>query len=556
MTRLTILSLLFVILSTSFGFAQKITANTSVKDVFAMQAFDVSYSIEGSGGDFTPPDFAPMRVVAGPFTSNNITIINGKRSESKSFTYRLQCDKVGKYKIPAASFKTGTAILKSNTLDINIIPASKENSMQGNNLFLEMDLRDSIVYVGQQVLVDHDLFYGNIDLRGSAIVGDFPVDRFLVNVVKDGSRIERTQLLYKGKMQNKAKLSRLAIYPLRSGDISFPPVNFQISLQNPNAHQSRGFFSFNSYETKIVSTPEFTIKVKPLPTDGPKDFSGCVGFLNARASTKSTNWKVGEESFVELEVVGNGISEQVTAPVWKQEGFEIFEPKLLSEDKRIQDGEILFVKQFRYLVIPTKGGTKNLDIPFNYFDPKQGIFVERLTSVPSITIQGSDIVLEDATSKTIGSDDNISYIPWYNKLWVWGLLTLILGILAGVIYFVKNKPKALELTAEEAALNVAKRKLSLAKDLLESEDKSKYWETLENSLRIYLEEKLNIGTSDYSIAEIASLWKEKSMETRHFNKWKEMVDKINLARYAGQNISNMENLYKEALDWIVDIEVQ
>ena len=111
-----------------------------------------------------------------------------------------------------------------------------------------------------------------------------------------------------------------------------------------------------------------------------------------------------------------------------------------------------------------------------------------------------------------------------------------------------------EITPEEAAKLVAQRQLTEAKQLLDNQETSKYWETLEKSLQIYVEDKLEIGTSSYSIAEITERWNAENFDPSLLEQWCEMVRKINLARYAGQDISNMENLYQEAIDWIVACE--
>lgn len=543
------------ILFTSQSVAQTIRASTSAEDVYAMQVFDVTFTIEnGRNANFTPPDFKDFRVSAGPFSSSNITIVNGNRKESQSVTYRLIADKPGKYKIGPGQITTSTLKRKSNTLTINVLKATKENVMQGNNIFLEMTLNDSTVYVGQQLLIDHDIFYGNIDVKGSALVGDFPRDRFLVNQVMNGGNIRKTQMMYQGKMQNKAKISRLALFPLRSGEMEIPDINFDVDIQNPNARRRRGFFSFNSYDSKVVRTPEFTLDILPLPADAPESYTGCVGNLTAKAQITSRSVAVGEELFLQLTLSGNGLADQIDAPAWKQDGFQIFDPKLTSEDKKVRNGEIIFTKVYQYLVIPDEVGRKTLRIPVSHFDPVEEKYVTTYASISNLNVTESANTLTDAKSKTIKTIAERDQKMWYSKPWIWGVVALLLAGL--IFFFVYRKKKPAEvISVEEASRIIAQRKLSSAKDLLDRKETGKYWETLENALRIYLEEKLDVNTSQYSISAISDKWLSKNYDENKLNVWKDMVDKINRARYAGQDISNMENLYKEALDWIVDVEL-
>lgn len=538
----------------SMSIAQSISARSSAQDVFARQAFDVSFTIEGGGGEFTPPSFDPFQVVAGPFTSSSISIVNGRRSESKTYTYRLKQDKPGTYKIAPASLTTRIMKRRSNSLTIKVLEASKENAMQGNMIFLEDELSDSIVYVGQQVYLDHYLYYGQLDIKGSALVGDFPRDRFLVNQVKDGTRLTRRQVMYEGKMLNQVQNSRLAIFPLRSGEIEIPDVNFQVDILNPTAPKRRGFFSIRNYESKVVSTPPFNLTVLPLPPDAPSSFTGNVGSLSVNAAIDSRQLKVGTEHFINITLKGDGVSDQVFAPKWSQEGLQVFDPKLLDENRKIKNGEIIFTKTYQYLIIPERNDFIQIDVPVSFFDPSQGVYKTITATINDIVVLGSDQVLTDATEKNLNALGSDEETPFYKKYWFWGIALLAVGM--GVFFlFRKGKnDEQEEITPEEAAKLVAQRQLTEAKQLLDNQETSKYWETLEKSLQIYVEDKLEIGTSSYSIAEITERWNAENFDPSLLEQWREMVRKINLARYAGQDISNMENLYQEAIDWIVACE--
>lgn len=538
----------------SMSIAQSISARSSAQDVFARQAFDVSFTIEGGGVEFTPPSFDPFQIVAGPFTSSSISIVNGRRSESKTYTYRLKQDKPGTYKIAPASLTTRTMKKRSNSLTIKVLEASKENAMQGNMIFLEDEFSDSIVYVGQQVYLDHYLYYGQLDIKGSALVGDFPRDRFLVNQVKDGTRLTRRQVMYEGKMLNQVQNSRLAIFPLRSGEIEIPDVNFQVDILNPNAPKRRGFFSIRNYESKVVSTPPFNLTVLPLPPDEPNSFTGNVGSLSVTAAIDSRQLKVGTEHFINIKLKGDGVSDQVFAPTWSQEELQVFDPKLLDENRKIENGKIIFTKTYQYLIIPERNDFTQIDVPVSFFDPSQGVYKTITATINDIVVLGSDQALTDATEKNLNALDSNEEPAFYKKYWFWGLALLAAGL--GVLFLFKKRrgDKEVEITPEEAAKLVAQRQLLEAKQLLDNQETSKYWETLEKSLQIYVEDKLEIGTSSYSIAEITERWNAENFDPSLLEQWREMVRKINLARYAGQDISNMENLYKEAIDWIVACE--
>jgi hypothetical protein len=306
---------------------------------------------------------------------------------------------------------------------------------------------------------------------------------------------------------------------------------------------------------RVLKAEAINLRIKPLPEGAPTSFTGAVGRLSATSSVTDGEKEVGKEILVQLELSGNGIKDQVNAPEWKQEGFEIFDPKLLGEDHRQQNGEIFFVKTYEYIVIPQTGGNQRLEIPYAYFDTDKEEYIEKVSRSTQLKIKGDASNLKDATAKNIKAVENNMNSKWYNQFWFWGLLVAIAGFL--VYYFTSRKPKEIEeapISEEEAALIKAKRQLAGAKSILDSGNTSKYWETLENSLRIYLEEKIGIGTTAYSMDRVEQFWKEKELTPELLGNYKQMVTKINLARYAGQSISDMQNLYKEAESWIVETE--
>lgn len=535
--------------------AQQIKAISSAETVYTNQPFTVVYTISGDRGyNFEAPDFKPFKQLSGPFKKSSISIVNGVRSSEVSYTYQLSMSKVGKYTISGAKLKTGSYTRRSNKLRIQVVKSGDANIDHNNELFIEMSLRDSTIYVGQQVLLDHQVFSGNKKIKGSSIVGQFPKDRFMINIVKDGTSMMNTQVMRDNKLYNKAFISRLAIYPLRSGKIQIPDINFEVDVDDPRTTR-RSIFGFNTYQRKALRTAGFELDVKPLPSNPPASFTGCVGRLNVQSQMSEGPYSIGDEIMLNLEMEGTGISEQVNPPNWKQAGLDILEPKLVKDRKSIHNGEIIFQKIYQYVVIPKKAGQLRLKIPYAFFDPKTEQFVEKESNSTLINIAAGSTGLSDASQKNLTEQAKQESKLWYQKKWIWGLA---LAGLAGLLFFlfkpkkeIQNTPK---LSQEEAALIKAKRSLSEAESILQSGNKDRYWETLEHALRIYLEEKLEIGTSKYSISEITTRWEQKNYPQTHIDTWRDMVDKINRARYAGQSIQNMEQLYQQGLDWIVQVE--
>ena len=548
-----VLPLIFICFS-FWAKAQKFTVTSSASDVVAKQAFDVSFTIEnGKGAEFSPPNFSPARIVGGPFTSQQTSIINGVSSYSKSYTYRIAYEKPGTYTIPKAKIKYGNYTKSSKELKIKVLKAGSSANSIGEDLYLEKKISDTTIYVGQQFFVDHHIFFRNVNVRGVSLVDGFKAEQFINFRVHSANRLTPTQKQIDGKLINTAWVSRLAFFALRSGEFEIPDIMFKVDIQKQSSGNRRSIFR-NFYDRKVLQSDAFGVTILPLPTNAPESFTGAVGRLSATSSVSNGPKEVGKEILVQLEMIGNGIMNQVNAPKWQQEGFEIFDPKLVGEDRREQNGEVVFQKTYEYIVIPQINGKQRLEIPYAYFDTENGEYVEKVSRSTEFDVRGDAANLLDATSKDIKGIASPGDAPWYTRLWVWGIVVALLGFV--LFYFATRtkKEEEVEVAEEEAALIVAKRKLASAKSILDSGDTSKYWETLESSLRIYLEEKIGIGTTAYSMERVETFWADRKLPSSLLEKYQSMVEKINLARYAGQSISDMQNLYKEGEDWIVGVE--
>ena len=69
-------------LASSVVFAQEdmgsITVEVSDDTLYLGNAVGIKYSIKNIVGDFQPPEFKGMRLVAGPMVSSSFSMINGK----------------------------------------------------------------------------------------------------------------------------------------------------------------------------------------------------------------------------------------------------------------------------------------------------------------------------------------------------------------------------------------------------------------------------------------------------------------------------------------------
>ena len=121
-----------------------------------------------------------------------------------------------------------------------------------------------------------------------------------------------------------------------------------------------------------METEAINLNIKPLPTaDKPQSFSGAVGSFEAVVEASPSEVRVGEPVTLTYRVSGSGSFDRIQAPALDgANDFKVYPPKI-----DFQPGSS--VKSFEYLVIPQREGTGELlEVPFSYFDPEKGTYVD------------------------------------------------------------------------------------------------------------------------------------------------------------------------------------
>ncbi len=84
--------------------------------------FEVNFILENvSGSQFEPPSFNGFRVIGGPNQSSSFSMVNGKVSQSMSYSYYLEPEDIGMYYIDPASVNVGDQILETRPKKITVL---------------------------------------------------------------------------------------------------------------------------------------------------------------------------------------------------------------------------------------------------------------------------------------------------------------------------------------------------------------------------------------------------------------------------------------------------
>lgn len=561
-------------------------------EVVAMgEQFRLGFTLNEKGTDLQLPDLSNFDVLMGPSTSqsSSIQIINGKTTQSSSFSYIfiLRAKKEGKFSIRPASIKVGGKTYESNSLNIEVVKgqpqqsANQQGAQQNNqqqqddtpagniskdNLFVRVATDKTNVSKGEQILSTVKLYISqNVPLNGFDEVKLPSYEGFWTKDIDVPSQVNFTREVYNGKIYQVGILKKTILFPQQTGKIRIDP--FEITcLVRQRVRQQQGFFDdfFDNYrvvKAKVVSDPVI-INVKDLPNQ-PANFNGAVGNFSFSGSLDKTTAKSNEAMTLKLIVSGTGNLNLINPPkIELPQDFEAYEPK--TSDKTIaSDNGLSGSVSFEYLFIPRYAG--NFTIPaiqFIFFNPATRQFETRSTEAFNIRIekgrddQNSSVVSSFSKEdvKMIGKDirfikQNKSKLKpkgssFYGTFEFYGIF--ILSTIGFTVFYVLNRKKIREsenmtLVRNKRANKVALKRLKAASGFLKNNQSEQFYEAVIKALWGYLSDKLTIPLADLNREKASDSLLEKGMEPEVITELMKIIDDCEFARYAPAAYSGTMN---------------
>lgn len=559
--------------------AQKLTVNHSNVRVNATQTFVIEYKLEGGSGDIIIPAFSNFFVVGGPNQFSSFSMVNGKTTSYKTVSVELQPEKTGSFVIPPAQVKTRKAMLKSPMVKVTVTPAPKSNnqSAQGgsNNaiggvnpngpLFFVAEVDTTNFYIGQQITLKYTL-YSQYDLTNYNISQSPSFQGYWVEDVTP-KRINPTKKTFGNQIYNVYVLKKYALFPQRSGELELEGLNAKLTLRQYS--QSRNSF-FRNYKNinRNVNCQAIKINVYQLPEKGkPTNFSGAVGkyrFVN-RLSKNRCQTDDAVEYTVNVSGTGNLMLIDLPKPEFPA-NFDVYEPEL-SENIYPRDDVLTGSKIHTYTVIPSEKGHHLIPkLPFNYFNPETGEYVEIPGRALSLMVsQNADVeeevieeeveVFEDIAQNTSlkSSASSSAWLP------IFSLMYLVPFFVFPVLVYRKKQEIALASDVvgnkRKWAVVEAQKRLSAAEGLKNQSDKKAFYNEILNALWSYVSDKLNIEQSLLNKDYVATALNEKGIETALTDKLKSTIEYCEMAIYAPlPNADNFDSTYQNCVELISEIE--
>lgn len=412
-----ILTLLFLLSTLTISAQEVVLTVDAPERAVAGERFRIVYTVNVTGGQFSPPAFDPSFSVSGPqqSTSRNVQWINGEMSSVSTTTliYYVVAAVPGKYAIPAASFETKNKTVTAPVREIEILAGgtavppgqgqgqnqdSSQQSQQpaagGTEVSLRLHVSTSEVYVGQPVSATLKL-YTKVNLSG---INELKYPDFKGFLREDLETPELRSLeteVIDGVQYGTGVLQRFLLFPQVSGEIRIEPVQMTAMVQQRSSVRDPffddpffdSFFSGVSTVPMSVSSQPVTIRVKPLPAPRPADFHGAVGSFTLSSDLSKAEVEVNDAVNLTFNIKGSGNLNLAGEPVINfPQGIEKYDPEVTVRSSGTASG----TKTFKYLLIPRNTGT--FDIPpvsYTVFDPQQQKYVTLRSEGYSITVTGN-----------------------------------------------------------------------------------------------------------------------------------------------------------------------
>jgi len=564
------------------------------------EQFRLTYSVNKRPSEFTPPEIKDFEILAGPSTSSSssVQIINGKVSQSESYTYTyiLVAQKEGKFTIEPAEVVVDKEKLKSNILTIDVVKQAAASQSQDHDqqrggivesndelpnseLFVAVDVNRRSSYLGEPIIATIKL-YTRVGIAGFEDVKFPSFNGFWSQELETPTNIDFQRAKVNGTIYNVGVIRKYLLFPQKSDKLEIDPFELVVVYQQ-RANRPRSIFddffgAVESFKKKLVSK-SIPITIKDLPKNAPESFKGAVGTFKLDVTSDKKSVKTNEAITLKVKIAGSGNVRLIESPqIEFPAGFEVFDPKTTDNINNTSEGAV-GSKLFEYVAIPRTPGEFNIPaVEYSYFDPSKEQY---------ISLKSNEITLKVSTD---GADSSALPIVGYGKedikfigkdiryiktdkprlhvmnrfffgsstYYISILLVLILFALA-IFFFDKHRKEMSDimLIKNKRANKIAKKRLQHAENYLKNDNKELFFEEIHKALIGYLSDKLKITIADLTTDRAKDELIILNIDMVDIDELVRIVSVCEFARFAPKTEhSEMSSLYQSAHQLISKLE--
>ncbi len=191
--------------------------------------------------------------------------------------------------------------------------------------------------------------------------------------------------------KRRALAKPIQITPLKEGDME---VNCQVIVHVQKRDISNAGRGFAMQVQSTVDVPSVKLRILPLPKEGkPPGFTGAIGsFQLAAPKLSATEVEMGEPITLAISLTGEGNLAGVSAPELPQNNpdWQTYKPTTDFAQPNDETAPLLATKTFTYTLVPKHANARGTPaIPFSYFDPVKGVYVDITIPPQPIKVKAS-----------------------------------------------------------------------------------------------------------------------------------------------------------------------
>lgn len=567
------------------------------------EQFSLSFTLNAKPSEFKAPSIVDFDILAGPSTSSStsIEVINGKVTQSQSYTYTyiLVANKEGKFTIEPAEAVVGKERIRSNPITVEVVKTSSGNAasragqpasrsvretqaddLPGDELFVAIELTRKSAYVGEPIEAVIKIY-----TRVSILAFEdakFPAfDGFWSQEIKSSPNVNFQRANVNGKIYNAGVIRRYLLFPQKADKIEIDPFELLVVYQGPRSGP-RSIFDeffgggFETYRKRLVSKP-VSVNIKKLPLPEPQGFTGAIGSFKIDASVDKNSLKANDAFTYRLKISGKGNLKLIGNPqLIFPSTFEVFDPKI-SENISVVEGNTMGSKTYEYVCIPRAGGNFSIEpAVFSYFDPDKESYITLKTSTISVAVSADSSSTGNVMVASFGKEDikfigkDIRFIKtstsafksksafWVTSGYYQLLYILLIALFITFSYLFRRYRQRMQdvaLVRTRRASKVAQKRLKMASQLLEQNNNAQFFEEIHKAIWGYVSDKLNIPLASLSLDNASEKLTQQGVDADRISTFRSIVETCEYARFAPMaEHSQMTDIYEKTFSLIEDLE--
>jgi len=557
--------------------SQNFEVSVSQNKVGLHETFEISFTLDGSGKNFSPPPFSNFQILRGPSKSSSTSIVNGSMSQELTYTYVLKPKKVGVFTILPASIKSKGKTIGTKPITVQVQKQSapkKPNTpydIASRKVHLNVTANKSTCYVGEPIVLTYTLYF-NLNV-GSLSPNSMKYTNFWANELEVNS--ETIKRVYKGQNYNSAIIKQVALTPQESGSQSIDPLSINLVVSVPTGR--RDFFNMMTSQNidYTVVANDLRINVLDLPKDGrPTNFSGAIGDFNLSVSLDKDSININESATFSVKIKGKGNLNLINSPKLNFDTqLEVFEPKN-SDNIKINQTGVQGYKKEDYLIVPRYRGVYTIQpVNFNFFNPKTKQYVVLNSVEKKIKVGGVQKGEDSYTLQSVNKEqvdllnEDIKFIKTtysssflknnFSTSWVFVVLVIIAFIILIIAILGKKQVVNVFDFFRKSISQEISQKLHSLNALLKAKQYQQFQSSLLSILFAYISKRFGIRRGDLSIESIKIALTDCHISDDLISEYIELVEYLERCKYSphqGDKIN--KDLYVRAVELIKKIDMQ